>query len=184
MKTILPLFLAALASAQAPSVSVSWDVAQATVALASQAARLAPILEQLTPAAWVEQGAPDAYITQWRGARDELGSLAESARGFERAPEKLTAALDTYFRLQSLERQLVSLADGVRKYQNPAVGDLLLAVMGENTSNREGLKQYISDLASQKEQELSVADREAQRCRVNLNKQPAPVPPPAKRNKQ
>ena len=101
---------------------------------------------------------------------------------FERQPEKLSAALDTYFRLQGLERELTSLADGVRKYQNPAVGDLLLAVMGENTANREGLRQYIGDLAVQREQEFAVADREAQRCRATINRQPAPAPP--KRSKQ
>jgi hypothetical protein len=181
MKPLLPIVLATLASAQAPSVPVAWDVARAAVELSAQAARLAPILEQLTPAAWLQQGAPQAYVDQWRTSRDELGFLAESAKTFERQPEKLSAALDTYFRLQGLERQLTSLADGVRKYQNPAVGDLLVAVMGENTGNREGLRQYISDLAAQKEQEFSVADREAQRCRATVNRQPAPAP--AKRNK-
>jgi hypothetical protein len=182
MKTLLPLLLATLACAQAPSVPVAWDVTQATLALAAQASRLAPILDQLTPAGWVEKGAPQAYVEQWRATRQELGSLAESAKTLERTPEKLSAALDTYFRLQGLERQLASLADGVRKYQNPAVGDLLVAVMGENTTNREGLRVYISDLAAQKEQEFAVADREAQRCRATLNRQPAPAP--AKRNKQ
>ena len=162
MKPLLPLLLAALASAQA--------------------ARLAPLLEQLTPANWVRQGAPQAYVEQWRASRQELGYLAESAKTFERQPEKLSAALDTYFRLQGLERQLASLTEGVRKYQNPAVGDLLVAVMGENTGNREGLRQYIGDLATQKEEELAVADKEAQRCRSTINRQPPPAP--AKKGKQ
>jgi len=45
------------------------------------------------------------------------------------------------------------------------------------------LRQYITDLAAQNEQEFAVVEREAQRCRDEQNKQPArPAPTPAKRN--
>ncbi len=83
-------------------------------------------------------------------------------------------ALDVYFRAQSLETGIDSLIDGVRKYQNPAVGDLLASVLGENSSNRDKLRQYITDLAANNEQEFQVVDKEAQRCRGILNRQPAP----------
>jgi hypothetical protein len=182
MKSGLPLLLVTIASAQAPSVPVSWDVVKAAVDLAAEAERLSPVLDRIDPAQWAQQGASPTYVEQWRDARTQLGYFQESARRFERTPEKLTAALDTYFRLQGIERQLASLAEGARKYQDPAAGDQLLSVMGENSANRDGLRQYIEDLAAQKEEELGVADREAQRCRATINRLPAPAP--AKRTKQ
>lgn len=173
MKFLLALvFLPAALSAQ--SVSADWDVSKSVAALSAQAARLKPILDQLTPQQWVAKGAPQTYVQQWKGAEDELGYVVNSAKALEKQPERLTLALDTYFRLQSLEMRLNSLADGVRTYQNPAVGDLLLGVLAENSLNRDHLRQYITDLAAQKEQEFQIVDKEAQRCRGVLSRQPAP----------
>ena len=78
-------------------------------------------------------------------------------------PEKLTLALETLFRLQAVESQVSSLVDGVRRYQNGAVGDLLVSVMSANSANRDQLRQYITDLAKTKEQEFQIVDSEAQR---------------------
>jgi hypothetical protein len=150
--------------------------------LSAQAARLKPILDQLTPQEWVTKGAPDAYVAQWKGAENELTFLSDSAKALEKQPERLTLALDTYFRLQSLELRLNSLVEGVRNYQNPAVGDLLIGVAAENAANRDKLRQYITDLAATKEQEFEIADKEAQRCRATLNK-PAPPKPAAAKKK-
>ena len=180
MKSLLPILFAALAvRAQAPSVSAEWDISKTLAALSSQAARLRPILDQLTPLDWVARGAPEAYVSQWRGSRQELEYLVESAGALEKQPERLTVALDTYFRTQTLETRLSSLVDGVRNYQNPAVGDLLVGVLAENSSNRDKLRNYISDLAAQKEQEFGVVDKEAQRCRGVISRQPAARPAPA-----
>ena len=173
MKCLLPLVLLP-ASLFAQGVSADWDVTKSVASLSTQAARLKPILDQLTPQEWVAKGAPQTYVQQWKSAEDELGYLVTSAKALEKQPERLTLALDTYFRLQSLETRLNSLADGVRNYQNPAVGDLMLGVLAENSSNRDNLRQYITDLAAQKEQEFQVVDKEAQRCRGILSRQPAP----------
>jgi len=172
MKCLLPLVL--LPATFAQGVSADWDVTKSVAALSAQAARLKPILDQLTPQEWVAKGAPQTYVQQWKSAGDELGYLVTSAKALEKQPERLTLALDTYFRLQALESRLSSLADGVRNYQNPAVGDLMLGVLAENSSNRDNLRQYITDLAAQKEQEFQVVDKEAQRCRGILTRQPAP----------
>jgi hypothetical protein len=178
MRNILPLFfISVLAVGQTPKPSVSpeWDITQTIGALAAQAERLKPILEQLTPPEWVKQGAPEAYVSQWQSARQELAYVAGAAKAMEREPERLTLSLDTYFRLQGLETHLNSLVDGVRKYQNPAVGDLLVGVISENSANRDKLRQYITDLATQKEEEFVVVDKEAQRCRSALSR-PAVAP--------
>ncbi len=167
----------------AQGVATPWDTTPMIASLSSQAARLKPILDQLTPKEWVAKGAPDAYIAQWKGAEDELGFLTDSAKALEKQPERLPLALDTYFRLQSLELRLNSLVEGVRNYQNPAVGDLLIGVAAENSANRDKLRQYITDLATTKEQEFEIADKEAQRCRGSLTKQ-TPARPAAPKKKQ
>jgi|SRR6266404_1848256 len=188
MKFLLPLVLFTfLARGQATSgVSAEWDISQTLEALSSQAKRLGPILDQLTPQQWVANGAPVAYVTQWQKAKEELTYLVDTAKAIEKQPERLTLALDLYFRMQALESRLNSLVDGVRNYQNPAVGDLLVGVLGENSANRDKLRQYITDLAATKEQEFQVVDKEAQRCRGALSRQaPArPATPPVKKKTQ
>jgi hypothetical protein len=169
------LFSLQMVHAQA-SVSAPWDIKETIVSLSAQSSRLKPVLNQLTPEEWVKKGAPEAYVAQWRSAQRELGEVENASAALEKQPEKLTVALGVYFRLQSLEARLTSLVDGVRNYQNPAVGDLIVGIVAENSGNQDKLRQYISDLADQKEQEFAVADKEAQRCRTQLNRQAAPKP--------
>ena len=184
MRFIFPLllvpFLFPIQTAHAQAgVSAPWDIKDTIIALSGQTARIKPVLDQLTPDEWVQKGAPVAYVAQWRSAQRELSDVDGAFAVLEKQPEKLSAALNVYFRVQTLEARLTSLVDGVRTYQNPAVGDLIVGIVGENSGNRDKLRQYISDLADQKEQELAVADKEAQRCRVQLNRQPAPAKPAA-----
>ena len=172
------LMLSAIASAQPastaqPTVAAAWDVSKEVAAFSKQAARLKPILDQLHPKEWVTQGAPQAYVQQWQNAETELGYVGDSAKALEQDPDRLTLALDTLFRWQRLAVDLTSLVDGVRHYQNPAVGDLVVAVLGENSTNRELLQQHISDLAVQQEQTFAVVDQEAQRCRGVVTRTPA-----------
>jgi len=188
MKSLLlfsPLVSIVLWGQAAPSVPAPWDVSKSVGELAAQVAQLKPVLAQLNPQEWVDQGASMAYVAQWKGAQQELDYLDQTARTLEKQPEKLTAALDVYFRLQAVEWRLETLSEGARKYQNPAAGDQLAAAVGEHATKRDQLRQYITDLASQNEQEFAVVEREAQRCREDQNRQqvrPAPAPAPAKRN--
>ncbi len=183
MKYILPLLLplALALPAQAQGVSAPWDISQTLLSLAEQTQRLTPILDQLTPQQWEAKGAPAAYTAQWRNARNEVGYLLGAAQSLRKQPEKLTLALETLFRLQAVESQVNSLVDGVRRYQNPAVGDLLVSVVSANSANRDQLRQYITDLAKTKEQEFQIVDTEAQRCRGTLmrGRQRRPKPRPA-----
>jgi hypothetical protein len=174
---ILPLALALPAHAQ--GVSAPWDISQTLTSLAEQSQRLLPLLEQLTPEKWEAKGAPAAYTAQWRNARSEVGYLLTTAEATKKQPEKLTLALETLFRLQAVEAQVTSLTEGVRRYQNPAVGDLLVSAVSANSANRDQLRQYITDLAKTKEEEFQVVDREAQRCRGTLMRQPPSRPAPA-----
>ena len=93
MKFLLMVFFPLLSFAQTAGIATPWDTAPMVAALSAQAARLKPILDQLTPKEWVAKGAPDAYIAQWKGAEDELVFLADSAKALEKQPERLAAAM-------------------------------------------------------------------------------------------
>jgi hypothetical protein len=180
LTALLPATLFLLTTAQAQSVQAPWDIAKLSQNLATQAGRLDPLLAQLTPQAWQAKGAPAVYVTQVRNARDEIKYLIGSANNLTRQPEKLSVAFETYFRMQSVESQVASLVEGVRRYQNPAVGELILSVMSANQGNRDQLRDYITDLAKTREAEFKIADSEAQRCRTNLLRQPAASPAPSR----
>jgi len=180
------VFLSSAASAQSPpangvgaagvatgGVASEWDVRKLLDSLDLQAQHVKPIIDQVKPETWVAKGAPKAYVTQWTTAQAELKYLLGSSEALSKQPERLTLALETYFRMQALESTLSSVTEGIRKYQNPALADLMQSVVTENSSNADKLRQYVQDLAAQKEQEFQIADREAQRCRETLVKQPA-----------
>jgi hypothetical protein len=180
------VFLSSAASAQSPpangvgaagvatgGVASEWDVRKLLDSLDLQAQHVKPIIDQVKPETWVAKGAPKAYVTQWTAAQAELKYLLGSSEALSKQPERLTLALETYFRMQALESTLSSVTEGIRKYQNPALADLMQSVVTENSSNADKLRQYVQDLAAQKEQEFQIADREAQRCRETLVKQPA-----------
>ena len=159
-------------AAQTAGIAPPWDVRQDAAALAAHARRVQPVLEQLKPGAWVAQGAPDSYVAQLATVRVQLQALADSSAKLAADPEKLTTALEVYFRLESLEDMLRSLSGGVRRYQNAALADLLDSLLAEGTAGRAKLRQYLTDLAADKEQALRIMDQEAQRCRGTLVRQP------------
>ena len=166
--------------APAPGLPPEWETRKQLAALVANANRLDPVLGQLNPEAWKENGAPEAYVRQWQNTRKALSYLQISAERLAKEPNRVTFAMDTYFRLQSMEQMLGSLAAGVRRYQNPAIADLLMGIANENAANRDFLEQYMKDLAATHESELQVMDTEAQRCRSILSKQPPPFRrPPA-----
>jgi hypothetical protein len=171
---ILASSLAFGQSAAPSGVSSEWDIRKMLDSLDLEAQHLKPIIDQVKPEGWSAKGASGTYVTQWKAAQAELRYLLSSSEALSRQPEKLTLALETYFRMQALESTVGSVVEGVRKYQNPALASLMQNVLGENSANRDHLRQYVQDLAAQKEQEFQVADREAQRCRSSLMRQPSP----------
>ena len=178
---LLPcLLLAATAafgqSVPSSGVSSEWDIRKLLESLDLEAQHLKPVIDQVKPEGWLAKGAPNTYVAQWKTAQAELRYLLSSSETLSRQPEKLTSALDTYFRMQAMESTVGSVVEGVRKYQNPALASLMQGVLAENNANRDRLRQYVQDLAAQQEQELQVADREAQRCRDTLVRQPARKP--------
>lgn len=170
---ILLLLCPPLIRAQAGGIAPEWEVRQNLEALAAHSQRLEPILEQIRPQEWITQGAPETYIAQVKNTREQLQALTYSAAKLVKEPERLTAALDAFFRIEALDALLRSLGAGVRKYQNPALADLLQSAVAEGATERDKLRQYIIELAAYKEQQFKVVDQEAQRCRAILSRQPA-----------
>lgn len=158
--------------ASAPQTAMDWDVRAVLKEISAHAGRLVPLLDQVDPAAWQAKGAPDAYVGQKKSARAQAQALAAEAAALMRNPEKLSEAMKVFFRIQSLEYMMNSLADGMRRYQNPAIGDLLISVSSENGANRERFQQFIVELTARREQEYEIMDYEAQRCRSALTREP------------
>ena len=185
MMTYAGVLMAAAFAAQAQTaqpatgVQSEWDLKKMLDGLSAGARHLKPIIEQANPNTWRDSQGAQAYSTQWKSTQNEIQYLNITADKLVKEPESLTIALETYFRLQALEASVSSLVEGIRKYQNPAVADLLQSALVENLNNRERLKAYLVELAQTKEQEFKIMDKEAQRCRGLMTKQP-PAPGSAK----
>jgi hypothetical protein len=168
----LILLSAAGLNAQAPGSQP--EISKAIFSIAANAERLLPMMEQIKPEDWVAKGASDTYVTQWKTSQQQCKALVTDARALAPKPDRLTDVLKVLFRVQFLEIAMGSLEDGLRKYQNPALAELLNGTRAENLPNREKLQQYAIELADQREQEYKVADAEAQRCRGQLVTKPRP----------
>ncbi len=157
--------------AQQAAVSPAGDIGKTLQAIPAHIAQLQPILEQMRPKEWLAKGAPETYLAQWDSSVSQAKSVAVSSKALAQHPENLPEALQLLFRLQSLDNSLGSLREGLKKYQNPELADLLSGVAAENTVNRDKLQQYAIELAAEKDQQFQVADREAQRCRGTLSRE-------------
>lgn len=159
--------------AQSEGLPPEWELRKDLDSLVEQTRRLKPLLDAVKPAEWVQKGAPAAYEGQWKSVQSESDYLVGSAGELAKTPERLTIALETYLRLESRNALLVSLSEGIARYQNPALADLVRSAMVDGAAAGEKLRQYVVQLAALKEGQLSVADQEAQRCRTMLLQQPA-----------
>jgi hypothetical protein len=158
-----------------------WELQDSLNSLVNATQKLLPLVQEAKPEDWTAKGAPDAYQAQWKSVVDEIGFLQRSAVELGAEPERLTLALETYFRAQSLHALVLSFNEGVRRYQNPALADSISGAVTGTSAGREKLREYIVKLAGAKEQQLKVMDQEAQRCRALLAKQPAAKKNPEKK---
>jgi len=183
MYAIIFMFAALAAPAQSPPASAGvvseWDLQTQLKALSAAAKRLQPIIVQADPKNWRDPQAAQSYKAQWTAAQNEIQYLNGTAEKLAKDPEKLTLVLETFFRMQALESSVSALMEGIRKYYNPALAELLQGALVEHMNNRQRLRSYLVDLAQTKEQEFAIMDKEAQRCRTITSKE-APATPSAK----
>jgi hypothetical protein len=166
---LLPL-LAVPAMAQQASIMTEYDAIQLFNVVADQTAKLSPMIEQINTPDWVAKGAAPTYTQLRDGALAQNKAIVSAMRELTQHPAKLSECLSALFRIQSMEMELISLDPGLRKYQNPALADLISSILAEGNRNRDRFRQYVVDLTGHKEQQFEVADKEAQRCRESISK--------------
>ncbi len=158
----------------APGVTPAWELRKHLDALVAQTRRLAPLLNQVKPQDWGIEG----YREQHQETKAQVEYLARSASSLAQDPEKMTLALEAFLRLESLEQLLDSLSQGTRRHQNPALADLMQAAISDNAAHRSRLRAYLTELVATKQEELRVANDEAQACRAASFAAPTPTPAP------
>jgi len=158
------------ALAQQASVLTEYDAVQLFNQVATETAKLAPMIEQINTADWVSKGAASTYSQLKEGALGQNRSIVRELQNLTQNPRKLSDCLTVLFRIQSMEMELISLDGGLRKYQNGALADLISSILAEGHRSRDKLRQYVVDLTQTKEQQFEVADKEAQRCRESISK--------------
>lgn len=146
--------------------------------IAAQTGRVMPALNQLDAPAWVAKGASETYAEQLESSKQQVRALSDEAAAMARTPEKLSGALQLFFRMQGLETMLTSLEEAARKYQSTQAAQTVAQLFAEGGTNRERLRSYIVTLAAEREHQFEVMDREAQRCRATLMAPPPPPKPP------
>ena len=160
------------APGSAPGLEASWEIAPVLNEIAAHAGRLLPLLDKVDVQAWVAKGASDTYAEQLQSSKEQARALVVEAKALAGNPEQLSAELQLVFRIQGLETMLTSLGDAIRRYQTPADAQALAAVVAQNGAGRDRLQRYVVNLAAEREQDLKVMDREAQRCRGILTQAP------------
>lgn len=149
-----------------------WELRPKIQQIPGEAARLAPLLNQLQPEKWISAGAPEAYRKQWKDCLDAIPHIENTAARFSSKPLQLSLALETLMRLESFLQYASSLSQAVRRYQNPAMAEILDGEILAAGASREWLRQHVLDLARHRESELEAAQTEADRCRTQLARPP------------
>ena len=163
--------LISLLLAQAPGIAPDWDLKPQVDKIGPEVQRLRPLLEQLQPEKWLTAGAPAAYEKQYKDCFTNIGYVQNAATRLAAQPSKLTLAVETLIRLETLVQLSTSVSQAVRRYQNPAVADLLDSEISSAGASRDWLRQHVSELSALREKELEVTEQEAQRCRAQTLKQ-------------
>ena len=161
--------------ARPAGLDTEWDIGVVLGEIGTHAGRLLPALDRVDAKAWVSKGASETYEAQLESSKQQARALEIGARALSQNPEKLAQSLELFFRIEGLESMLATLEDGLRKYQNRADAEALASLAAENGANRERFRQYLVSLAAERERQLEVMDREAQRCRGIMMSQPPPA---------
>ncbi len=167
-----PAQQAAAASKPAAGLAAPWDVKQMLADLNARTQKLKPLLDQMHPQQWLDNGAPPTYVNQYYDTKARVDDTVRSAMALAQNTESLSLALDTYFRMEALENVARSLEQCIRRYGERRVADQLAALIAQDFNNRQRFRNYLGDLSIEREQQFKVADEEAQRCRGMISKEP------------
>ena len=130
--------------------------------LGKDTARLQPLLDQVNVDGWVQKGASETYRTQLQSCKDQTRAIVTESAALTRNPEKLSSALQLYFRYEGLEIMLTSLEEAARRYQDAQIAQNLVQTFAIRGANRERLRNYVVNLAADRERQFEIMDQEAQ----------------------
>jgi len=171
-QALIPLlffFQAPATAAQTPAgAAPDWDQRPRIEKLGKDIAMLKPIFDQIQPGSWTVEGGSEAYQKQQKACLEGLSNVQNAIGRWAAQPDRLSLMLETLVRIESLDQQAISLSEGIRRYQNPAIADLLDSVLGSLSGGLEWLRTQSLEMAQQREKELDVALKEAQRCRTQI----------------
>ncbi len=156
---------------QAPGIAPDWELKPQVEKIGPEVQRLRPLLDQLQPEKWIAAGAPAAYEKHYKDCLTSIGYVQNAAARLAAQPARLTLAVETMVRLETLIQLSTSVSQAVRRYQNSAISDLLDSEISAAGASRDWLRQHVSDLSALREKELEVMEQEAQRCRTQTLKQ-------------
>lgn len=181
----LLLLLGATAFGQQVTVTgyTEQDVITILNGISQHLARLEPMLDQVKVQTWLDKGAPETYAIQYQTVQKQIKSLQADLNTLAQHTDNLQDGMKQLFRVQSFHRSLRSVMEGLRNYQNPAMADLIAAIAAEDQTYQDRLQYYLIQLATDKDTQYQLVDKEAQRCRTQISKQPAPCPAPAVKKK-
>jgi hypothetical protein len=158
------------------------DVTAIAGQISRRSGHLRPMFQQVHAADWVANGAPQAYLTQWNSLTAQNDAIQTDMAAVAQHPEAMQDVMKALFRIHRFDSDLDGLLGSVRRYQNPALADLIESVASDDQRGIEKLQQYVLDLADEKERQLEIEDKEAQRCRAALANQPPARPAAPKTN--
>ncbi len=167
------ILIAAAAHAQQERIPIdSSEVPSIAGRISERAEHLKPMFEQVHISEWVAKGAPETYNSQWNSLVEQNQAIETDMKVIGEHPEGMQDVMRALFRVHRFDTDLNALLIAVRRYQNPALADLIESVSVSDQASVEKLQQYVLDLADATEKQLSVEDDEAQRCRASLASQP------------
>jgi hypothetical protein len=159
-------------SASGQGLTPEWEVRKSLTVLLNQVKSLLPLLANIKPGQWREQSAAQAYQQQLGNLRDELGYLERNLAALVEKPDSMKMTLEVFLRLQHTDTMMVSVIEGEKRYGNAFTAEQLQEILSRHASTRTELRNYLVELVSAKEEELRIADAEAQRCQSILVRQP------------
>jgi uncharacterized membrane protein YccC len=136
--------------------------------ISKHTARIEPMIQQLHPAEWVAKGAPQTYVAQWNSTIEQLNAIQTEMSALAQRPDQLVELMRALFRVQASQKVVASLMEGLRRYQNPALAELIESVAAEDQSSLDNFERYLIELANDRQQQYDVVEHEAQRCRSTL----------------
>ena len=141
--------------------------------IAQRSEHLKPMFDQIHVADWIAKGAPQAYSAQWKSLLEQNQAIQDDMSAVAQHPAAMQDIMKALFRIHRFDTDLSDMLGAIRRYQNPALADLIGSVAAGDRNGVENLQRYVLSLADATEKRLSLEDEEAQRCRSELASQPA-----------